>query len=128
MGEEEMSVDEEFAVWKKNTPFLYDLIISHPLEWPSLTVQFLPSPPLPYALDTFSVHKLLIGTHTSDGFQNYLMVADALIPRNTAAPPDQNSAIPKVSDFFGFMFFSGLGFLDFWICEIRQVYGFNLRV
>ncbi|RVW96721.1 WD-40 repeat-containing protein MSI3 [Vitis vinifera] len=50
MGEEEMSVEqveEEFTVWKKNTPFLYDLIISHPLEWPSLTVQFLPSPPLP---------------------------------------------------------------------------------
>ncbi|KAL6346628.1 hypothetical protein AAG906_000246 [Vitis piasezkii] len=33
MGEEEMSVEqveEEFTVWKKNTPFLYDLIISHP--------------------------------------------------------------------------------------------------
>jgi hypothetical protein len=26
-------------VWKKNTPFLYDLILTHALEWPSLTVQ-----------------------------------------------------------------------------------------
>ncbi|XP_034681172.1 WD-40 repeat-containing protein MSI2 [Vitis riparia] len=100
MGEEEeMSVEqveEEFTVWKKNTPFLYDLIISHPLEWPSLTVQFLPSPPLPYALDSFSVHKLVLGTHTSDGFPNYLMVADAFLPRNTAAPSEQNPTIPKV--------------------------------
>lgn len=109
MGEEEMSVEqveEEFTVWKKNTPFLYDLIISHPLEWPSLTVQFLPSPPLPYALDSFSVHKLVLGTHTSDGFPNYLMVADAFLPRNTAAPSEQNPTIPKVSNFLLGLWFS----------------------
>nr|CAD1830536.1 unnamed protein product [Ananas comosus var. bracteatus] len=29
---------EEFLVWKKNAPFLYDLVVSHALEWPSLTV------------------------------------------------------------------------------------------
>ncbi len=29
-------------VWKRNTPYLYDLVITHALEWPSLTVQWLP--------------------------------------------------------------------------------------
>lgn len=29
-------------MWKKNAPFLYDVILTHPLEWPSLTVQWLP--------------------------------------------------------------------------------------
>lgn len=29
-------------IWKKNTPFLYDLVVTHALEWPSLTVQWLP--------------------------------------------------------------------------------------
>ena len=29
-------------IWKKNTPFLYDLVMTHALEWPSLTVQWLP--------------------------------------------------------------------------------------
>uniref|UniRef100_A0A8C8VTB2 Histone-binding protein RBBP4-like N-terminal domain-containing protein n=1 Tax=Peromyscus maniculatus bairdii TaxID=230844 RepID=A0A8C8VTB2_PERMB len=26
----------------KNTPFLYDLVMTHALEWPSLTAQWLP--------------------------------------------------------------------------------------
>lgn len=68
-------VNEEYKVWKKNTPFLYgagrvrhlvlhsrtlaillkgftacfrcaaDLVITHALEWPSLTVQWLPVSP-----------------------------------------------------------------------------------
>jgi hypothetical protein len=29
-------------IWKKNSPFLYDLVMTHALEWPSLTVQWLP--------------------------------------------------------------------------------------
>ena len=32
----------EYKIWKKNTPFLYDLVITHALEWPSLTAQWLP--------------------------------------------------------------------------------------
>jgi len=35
-------VNEEYKIWKKNTPFLYDLVVTHALEWPSLTVQWLP--------------------------------------------------------------------------------------
>uniref|UniRef100_A0A0E0AJZ6 Histone-binding protein RBBP4-like N-terminal domain-containing protein n=1 Tax=Oryza glumipatula TaxID=40148 RepID=A0A0E0AJZ6_9ORYZ len=34
---------EEHQNWKKNALVLYDLVISQPLEWPSLTVQWLPS-------------------------------------------------------------------------------------
>ncbi|XAR72696.1 hypothetical protein NMG60_11019423 [Bertholletia excelsa] len=97
-------VEEEFAVWKKNTPFLYDLVISHSLEWPSLTVQWLPSSPQPLASDgSFAVHKLILGTHTSDDFPNFLMVADAHLPCKSAASAPTNStgnspdeAIPKV--------------------------------
>ena len=39
---EERMVAEEYKIWKKNTPFLYDLVVTHALEWPSLTVQWLP--------------------------------------------------------------------------------------
>lgn len=35
-------IAEEYKVWKKNAPFLYDVVLTHPLEWPSLTVQWLP--------------------------------------------------------------------------------------
>ncbi|GAB4838533.1 RNA-binding protein Musashi 2 [Ancistrocladus abbreviatus] len=78
-------VDEEYTVWKKNTPILYDLIISYPLEWPSLTVQWLPSPPQLNQETSLAVHKLILGTHTSDDFPNFLMIADAHLPANTAS-------------------------------------------
>lgn len=67
---EERLINDEYKIWKKNTPFLYgkshyclcswhllgtdssqqdilpfhyaDLVITHALEWPSLTVQWLP--------------------------------------------------------------------------------------
>jgi hypothetical protein len=44
-GDEDMRVkviNEEYKIWKKNTPFLYDLIMTHALEWPSLTIQWIP--------------------------------------------------------------------------------------
>ena len=39
---EERIINEEYKIWKKNTPFLYDMVMTHALEWPSLTVQWLP--------------------------------------------------------------------------------------
>lgn len=39
---EEKVINEEYKVWKKNSPFLYDLVITHALMWPTLTVQWLP--------------------------------------------------------------------------------------
>uniref|UniRef100_A0A8I4A389 Histone-binding protein RBBP4-like N-terminal domain-containing protein n=1 Tax=Callithrix jacchus TaxID=9483 RepID=A0A8I4A389_CALJA len=36
---EERVINEEYKIWKKNTPFLYDLVMTHALEWPSLTAQ-----------------------------------------------------------------------------------------
>jgi histone-binding protein RBBP4 len=40
---QEKMINEEYKIWKKNTPFLYDLVMTHALEWPSLSVQWLPS-------------------------------------------------------------------------------------
>jgi hypothetical protein len=40
--EEEKTINEEYKIWKKNSPFLYDLVVTHALEWPSLSVQWLP--------------------------------------------------------------------------------------
>jgi len=34
-------IDEEYKIWKKNAPFLYDMVMTHALEWPSLTVQWI---------------------------------------------------------------------------------------
>ena len=40
---EERLVNEEYKIWKKNTPYLYDFVMTNALEWPSLTVQWLPN-------------------------------------------------------------------------------------
>lgn len=38
----ESKIAEEYRIWKKNSPFLYDVVLTHLLEWPSLTVSWLP--------------------------------------------------------------------------------------
>ena len=67
---------EEYLNWKKNAPVLYDLVMSHPLEWPSLTVQWLPSGSPASARS----HRLVLGTHASDDSPNHLMLVDAVLP------------------------------------------------
>jgi histone-binding protein RBBP4 len=74
---EERLIDAEYKIWKKNTPFLYDFVLTHALEWPSLTCQFLPA--VRKAGDTAEELSLLLGTHTT-GEQNYLMMASCVIP------------------------------------------------
>ncbi|GMP69682.1 hypothetical protein CsSME_00028852 [Camellia sinensis var. sinensis] len=84
---EERLVNEEYKIWKKNTPFLYDLVITHALEWPSLT--------------DYSVQKMILGTHTSENEPNYLMLAQVQLPledvENDARHYDDDR-----SDFGGF--------------------------
>ena len=53
--------------------------MTHALEWPILTVQWLPNKTEVPDKD-YSEHKMLLGTHTSPGEQNYLMVATAKLP------------------------------------------------
>ena len=40
--EDEEALQDEYRLWKKNTPFLYDAVLTHCLTWPSLTCQWLP--------------------------------------------------------------------------------------
>jgi len=51
--------------------------MTHALEWPSLTVQWLPDKRVK---DDYSVQRLLLGTHTSAQEQNYLMIAEVHLP------------------------------------------------
>ncbi len=93
---QEKIVNEEYKTWKKNAPFLYDLMLSTALEWPTLTTQWLPDKqeyvqntnkvlPSTYASSfpdkDYSTHRLLIGTHTSNEAQNYLQIAQVQLPK-----------------------------------------------
>ncbi|KAF2153477.1 nucleosome remodeling complex, CAF-I subunit [Myriangium duriaei CBS 260.36] len=80
-------INEEYKIWKKNAVFLYDVMYSRALEWPSLTTQWLPD----YTQvegKNFTSHRLLIGTHTSDeSHQNYLQIAHINFPNKPPANP-----------------------------------------
>lgn len=98
---EERLVSEEYKIWKKNTPFLYDLVVTHALEWPSLTVQWLPDRVEPPGKD-YSVQKLVLGTHTSENEQNYLMIAEVQVRVHTggarvAGKPQTRVPFPRSS-------------------------------
>eukprot|EP01113_Clastostelium_recurvatum_P037383 TRINITY_DN5455_c1_g1_i1.p1 TRINITY_DN5455_c1_g1~~TRINITY_DN5455_c1_g1_i1.p1 ORF type:complete len:432 (+),score=112.60 TRINITY_DN5455_c1_g1_i1:70-1365(+) len=85
---DEMVINEEYKIWKKNSPFLYDLVITHALEWPSLTVQWLPEKTTPTTgAKDFAMHRMILGTHTSDQENNYLMLAKVFLP-NEDTPLD----------------------------------------
>lgn len=93
---EERVIDAEYKIWKKNTPYLYDFVLTHSLEWPSLTCQWLPgSKPLLSTSAQYgnaSEHSLLLGTHTT-GEQNFLMVATCVIPSQDDEPfPDVDTS------------------------------------
>ncbi|KAF3912839.1 Coronin-6 [Arthrobotrys entomopaga] len=76
----EKLINEEYKTWKKNAPFLYDLILSTALEWPTLTTQWFPDKQ-EHEGKNFFTHRLLIGTHTSGERQNYLQIADVQLPK-----------------------------------------------
>ena len=101
---EERVINEEYKIWKKNTPFLYDLVMTHALEWPSLTAQWLPDVTRPEGKE-YSVHRLILGTHTSDE-QNHLLIASVQLP-NEDAQFDASHYDNEKGEFGGFGSVSG---------------------
>eukprot|EP00571_Detonula_confervacea_P011256 CAMPEP_0172299692 /NCGR_PEP_ID=MMETSP1058-20130122/1935_1 /TAXON_ID=83371 /ORGANISM="Detonula confervacea, Strain CCMP 353" /LENGTH=556 /DNA_ID=CAMNT_0013009225 /DNA_START=43 /DNA_END=1713 /DNA_ORIENTATION=- len=98
---EERLIHQEYKIWKKNTPFLYDFVMTHGLEWPSLTCQWLPTKKElndgqkvgavgGESSNVAEQHELLVGTHTT-GEQNYLMVASVNLPREDAVIDNRTS-------------------------------------
>jgi len=80
---EEKIINEEYKIWKKNSPFLYDLVVTHAFEWPTLTIQWLPDIISPEGKD-YTFQRLLIGTHTSGAEKNYLQIAQVQMPAENA--------------------------------------------
>eukprot|EP01134_Creolimax_fragrantissima_P007935 CFRG7935T1 len=90
-------VNEEHRVWKKNTPLLYDVVMTHALSWPSLTCSWLPDV-VSSPENNYEEHRLLLGTHTSAQEQNYLLIASLRMPNmNTEDGDREGEGEPNVS-------------------------------
>ena len=86
-AESDQVINEEFKIWKKNCPFLYDVVVTHALEWPSLTCDWLPDPIVDEEKHC-SVHQLVLGTHCGEGAQNALLLANVTLPLPSAGWDD----------------------------------------
>ncbi|KAK4541066.1 hypothetical protein LTR36_008291 [Oleoguttula mirabilis] len=72
-------INEEYKIWKKNSVFLYDIMYSRALEWPTLTTQWLPDvKEVPGK--AMRQHRLLLGTHTSGQQNDYLQIGHLNLP------------------------------------------------
>lgn len=73
------SLEEDIQyIWRRNCPYLYDMMLSYTLEWPTLTIDWLPNS-YKSADGSYSVHKVIYGTNTSGQEANYLIIAEVHI-------------------------------------------------
>ncbi|KAL3635276.1 Chromatin assembly complex, subunit 3 [Castilleja foliolosa] len=60
-------------------PIMYDMVLPLKLEWPSLTVEWLPDRKEPPGKD-YSVQKMILGTDAEENGPNYLMLVQVQQP------------------------------------------------
>ncbi|RVD81780.1 uncharacterized protein DFL_009629 [Arthrobotrys flagrans] len=98
----EKLINEEYKTWKKNAPFLYDIIMSTALEWPTLTTQWFPDKQ-EHEGKNYCTHRLLVGTHTSGERANYLQIADVQLPKpmGDIDPKDYDETREEIGGYTG---------------------------
>lgn len=75
----ELSIDEEYELWRSNVPLMYDFVSETRLTWPSLSLEWLPQEKSAQAPNR---QELIIGTHTSGEEDNYLKIAAIDLPND----------------------------------------------
>ncbi|KIM32389.1 hypothetical protein M408DRAFT_326976 [Serendipita vermifera MAFF 305830] len=87
--DENQMINEEYKIWKKNAPYLYDVVITHALDWPTLTCQWFPDREV-VSNKSFTNHRLLLGTHTSNQASDFVQIASLQLPRRDGLPGEEN--------------------------------------
>jgi len=91
----ELTDEQKYMIWKKNTPCLYDLILTHALNWPSLFVEFFRDTKQE---ESCNVIKILLGTHTDQVEQDCLMIMETKLPTDT----DKVDYNPETGEYGGY--------------------------
>ncbi|KAL8453627.1 hypothetical protein Emed_000762 [Eimeria media] len=93
--------ETEHRNWRVNSGVLYDVVLSIPLDWPSLTVEWLPGT-TPGSSSSTVKQRLLLGTHTSGAEPDALVVMQVELP--TGPVEEANSEFKERGDYEGFHF------------------------
>lgn len=77
----EMLINEEYKIWKKTSPLLYDLLCSYSCEVPALSVNWLQEFTIEKNdnAESFISAQFLMGTHSKD-FQNHVKMVSVSVP------------------------------------------------
>jgi len=89
--DKEADLEKEHLIWKKNAQYLYDLLITWGLEWPSLSISWWPT--FDYIKDRpFYMQKMALGTFTDGKEPDYLLIGKVRMPVSKVVlegnPPD----------------------------------------
>lgn len=90
----EKVINEEFKIWKKTVPLLYDTIHTLALKYPILAADFFPNYTVSDDKNTLTA-KLALGTNTSGKDQDHVHLVEVMLPATLA--PDFAEFAPNDS-------------------------------
>lgn len=95
-AQKELTIKEEYQLWRKNCRYMYEFVTETALVWPSITIQWLPE-----YVDNDGIldSKLLLGTHTSGEDTNYLKLASTQVPTKKTNDKSANTRIKVIKKF-----------------------------
>ena len=80
-------INKEYRIWKYNSHYLYDTLMSKAMEWPSLTVCLIPGTEIDS--DGMINKRIILGTHTTSNEQNHLLICKLKLPNQNSTNINQ---------------------------------------
>ncbi|ODV87094.1 hypothetical protein CANARDRAFT_15595 [[Candida] arabinofermentans NRRL YB-2248] len=99
-SDSELTIVEEYKLWRKNCRYMYEFISETALTWPSLTIQLLPGGYYQNKKKTddpnsneYKIRNLLLSTHVNDDADdlNYLKIGSFQIPNSLFGEESKNT-------------------------------------
>ncbi|KAL6120997.1 hypothetical protein NUSPORA_02168 [Nucleospora cyclopteri] len=84
-------IEKEYKIWRKNVPYLYDLVYTHALKWPTPTIQWFPD--VVRNSNSSTTQRLLLTTYTAGEEQESVLIASITFPDSVDEDTLNNAAI-----------------------------------
>eukprot|EP01029_Cantina_marsupialis_P017575 TRINITY_DN3948_c2_g1_i3.p1 TRINITY_DN3948_c2_g1~~TRINITY_DN3948_c2_g1_i3.p1 ORF type:complete len:226 (-),score=48.42 TRINITY_DN3948_c2_g1_i3:222-899(-) len=86
-----------YLIWKKNSKYLYDNLVTASFDWPALSVAWMGG--LQQDKDGRFIQKMVYGTQTDGTEQNHLIIAEIKYPTNEV--PKEEQTLDSVMNEYG---------------------------
>lgn len=82
-------IDEEFKIWKKNVKYMYDLVFTQALKWPSTSIQWFPE--IERENNCATKQRVLLSTFTSQMETENILIGCFTFPDTADDTPTSNA-------------------------------------